>query len=49
MASRFVTTFECSVADEFKQLYLNAAEEDILIIKSPVGMPGKGNKDEFYR
>jgi len=41
IATRFVTTFECPVADEFKQLYLAAREEDIVIIKSPVGMPGR--------
>lgn len=41
IATRFVTTFECPVADEFKQLYLAAGEEDIVIIKSPVGMPGR--------
>ena len=41
IATRFVATFECSVADEFKKLYLAAKEENISIIKSPVGMPGR--------
>ncbi|MEA3560170.1 MAG: nitronate monooxygenase family protein [Candidatus Omnitrophota bacterium] len=41
IATRFVTTFECSVADEFKELYLTAGKEDIVIIESPVGMPGR--------
>lgn len=41
IATRFVATFECSVADEFKKLYLGAKDEDILIIESPVGMPGR--------
>lgn len=41
MATRFVLSEECTVADEFKQLYLNATEEDVVLIKSPVGLPGR--------
>jgi NAD(P)H-dependent flavin oxidoreductase YrpB (nitropropane dioxygenase family) len=41
IATLFVTTHECSVADRFKQAYLSAKETDVLIIKSPVGMPGR--------
>lgn len=41
IATRFVATFECPVADEFKQLYLAAGKEDVVIIDSPVGMPGR--------
>jgi len=46
MGTRFVTTDECDASLEFKQTYLNAAEDDIVVIKSPVGMPGRaiGNK-----
>ena len=44
IATRFVATFECSVAAEFKQLYLKAGKDDIIIIDSPVGMPGKAIK-----
>ena len=47
MATRFVATFECTVADEFKQLYLVAKEEDVVIIDSPVGMPGRAIMTEF--
>jgi len=47
MATRFVTTFECSVADEFKKLYIAAKEEDVVIIESPVGMPGRAIKTAF--
>ena len=47
MATRFVTTFECDVADEFKQAYIDAREEDIVIIKSPVGMPGRAIRNKF--
>ncbi|GAG40662.1 unnamed protein product, partial [marine sediment metagenome] len=47
IATRFVATFECSVADEFKQLYLKAGEDDIIIIDSPVGMPGRAIRTKF--
>ncbi|MFH1282183.1 MAG: nitronate monooxygenase family protein [bacterium] len=47
IATRFVTTYECSVADEFKQLYISAKKDDIIIIDSPVGMPGKVIRTKF--
>lgn len=47
MGTRFVTTDECDASDEFKQAYLNAKKEDVTIIKSPVGMPGRAIKSPF--
>ena len=47
MATRFVATHECSVADEFKQLYLAAGEDDLVIVPSPVGMPGRAIRTKF--
>jgi NAD(P)H-dependent flavin oxidoreductase YrpB (nitropropane dioxygenase family) len=47
MATRFVCTEECGVSAEFKQSYLDAGEEDIVIIKSPVGMPGRAIRNKF--
>ena len=47
VASRFVTTFECDASMEFKNAYLNAGKEDIMIVKSPVGMPGRAIRNEF--
>ena len=41
MATRFVTTVECDASDEFKKAYTDCKKEDIGIIKSPVGMPGR--------
>lgn len=41
MATRFVLSEECTVADSFKQLYLKANKEDVVLIKSPVGFPGR--------
>ena len=47
LGTRFVTTFECSAADEFKQAYLDAGEDDIVFIQSPVGMPAKAIRTKF--
>jgi nitronate monooxygenase len=47
MATRFVTTRECDASEAFKQTYLDAKEEDIMIIKSPVGMPGRAIRNKF--
>ncbi len=41
IATRFVTTYECDASMEYKQKYIDAKLEDIVIVKSPVGMPGR--------
>ena len=41
MASRFVCTEECDAGDAFKQAYLNCKQEDIGLIMSPAGLPGR--------
>ena len=49
MATRFVCTDECDVHLNFKMAYINSKEEDITIIKSPVGMPGRVIRNEFVK
>ena len=49
VATRFVTTEECDAPMEYKQAYLDAKEEDIIIVKSPVGMPGRAIRNHFLR
>lgn len=49
MATRFVCTYECEVAAEFKQAYLDSKKEDIVLIKSPVGLPGRAIRNQFLR
>jgi NAD(P)H-dependent flavin oxidoreductase YrpB (nitropropane dioxygenase family) len=49
LATRFVCTEECDVSQEFKQAYLDAKKEDIVIIKSPVGMLGRAIKNKFLQ
>lgn len=49
IATRFVLTEECSVSDAFKQTYLNAKKEDVTLIRSPVGMPGRALVTPFVK
>jgi len=47
VATSFVTTKECDAPDNYKQAYIDAKEEDIVLVKSPVGMPGRAIKNKF--
>ncbi len=47
IATRFVATYECDASKKFKEAYVNCKKEDITIIKSPVGMPGRAIKNKF--
>jgi NAD(P)H-dependent flavin oxidoreductase YrpB (nitropropane dioxygenase family) len=47
MATRFVFAEECNAAPAFKQRYQQAREEDVVLISSPVGMPGRAIKTAF--
>ena len=41
MATRFICTEECDADIKYKEAFINAKKEDIEIVKSPVGMPGR--------
>jgi nitronate monooxygenase len=47
MATRFVATHECDADIRFKQSYIDAREEDLVIIESPVGMLGRAIRNRF--
>lgn len=47
LATRFVTTEECDADMAYKQAYIDAKQQDIEIIKSPVGMPGRAIHNKF--
>jgi len=49
MATRFVATHECDASDKFKEAYLKCKKEDLIIIDSPVGLPGRAIQNEFLR
>ncbi len=47
MGTRFVATEECDADHRFKEAYVSCREEDITLIKSPVGLPGRAIKNSF--
>ena len=47
MGTRFVVTEECDADPAFKQTYIDATEQDVEIIQSPVGMPGRAIHNSF--
>ena len=49
VATRFVTTEECDAPEAYKQAYIQAKQEDIVITKSPVGMPGRAIRNAFLK
>ena len=49
MATRFVTTYECDADPAYKQSYIDAKKEEIVIVQSPVGMPGRAILNSFMK
>jgi len=47
MGTRFVATHECDADIAFKEMYIAAKEDDLVIIKSPVGLPGRAIRNQF--
>ncbi|HOV85718.1 MAG TPA: nitronate monooxygenase family protein [Syntrophobacteraceae bacterium] len=47
MGTRFVATHECDADIRFKEAYVKAGVKDLVIIKSPVGLPGRAIRNEF--
>jgi nitronate monooxygenase len=49
MGTRFVATHECDASLDFKKMYIDAKKDDLIIIKSPVGMPGRALRNQFLK
>ena len=49
LGTRFVCTTESDASAEFKQAYIDSRMEDISIVKSPVGMPGRALYNRFLK
>jgi len=47
MATRFVGTYECDADVRFKKAYIECKKEDLIIIDSPVGLPGRAIQNKF--
>ncbi len=49
MGSRFAATKESSAPEAFKQMYVRATDDDIVLVKSPVGLPGRALDNPLAR
>ncbi|MGI6034709.1 MAG: NAD(P)H-dependent flavin oxidoreductase [Limnochordia bacterium] len=47
LATRFVLSEECEAHPNFKQMYLSATEDDLILIQSPVGLPGRALRNQL--
>lgn len=47
IGTKFVTTHECDAHENYKKAYVECKKEDIIVVKSPVGMPGRAIKNKF--
>lgn len=48
LGTRFAASEESNASDTMKELYVRAGKDDIVRIKSPVGLPGQGLRNAFY-
>lgn len=49
VGTKFVTTHECDAHDNFKNTYIKSSKNDINIVTSPVGMPGRAISNRFIK
>lgn len=49
MGTRFAASEESNASEEMKSLYVNASSQDVVIVNSPVGLPGRGLRNSFYQ
>ncbi|KGK89176.1 nitronate monooxygenase family protein [Clostridium sp. HMP27] len=49
MGTRFIGTYECDADEKYKRAFIESKKEDIEIIQSPVGMPGRAIKNSFIK
>lgn len=48
MGTRFAATVESSAPQAFKQMYVDATPDQVVLVKSPVGLPGRALKNPFW-
>jgi len=49
MGTRFAASVESNASDAFKQLYVDSKPEDVVLVDSPVGLPGQGLMNRFVK
>jgi nitronate monooxygenase len=47
IGTRFITTDECDADIRYKEFHLHAQPEDVVIVSSPVGRPGRALRNAF--
>lgn len=47
IGTRFITTYECDADPRYKEFHLQARPEDVVLVESPVGMPGRALRNAF--
>jgi nitronate monooxygenase len=47
IGTRFITTDECDADIRYKEFHLHAKPEDVVVISSPVGLPGRALRNAF--
>ncbi len=49
MGTRFIGTYECDAHPNFKKVLLEAKEDDIVLMSSPVGYPARGVRTNLHK
>lgn len=49
MGTRFAATVESSASDAFKRMYVDATDDDIVLVASPVGLPGRALRNPLTK
>lgn len=49
MATRFIATEECDASEAYKKAFLHAGKEDIHLVSSPAGLPGRAIDTAFTK
>jgi nitronate monooxygenase len=49
LGTRFVATHECDADQRFKESFVKSNKKDLMIIKSPVGLPGRALRSPFLK
>lgn len=49
IGTRFIATEECDASEIYKKVIIDATNDDVVIVQSPVGMPGRALKTKLIK
>jgi len=49
LGTRFIGTYECDASDAYKAQFVAATEEEVVLVKSPAGLPGRALNNRFVK